>query len=138
MTHDNASGRMTLDQHGNLVLSWPGVGDQPIFPRVNERLKQATEALGGMFVHNPLWSKLLQRNLTTVHPLGGCVMADDAAGGVVNHKGQVFSDPTGAGVYDSLYVVDGAVIPTPVGVNPLLTISAVAERSVALLARDRG
>jgi cholesterol oxidase len=138
MTHDNASGRMTLDPKGNLVLSWPGVGNQPIFPRVNERLKQATEALGGTFVHNPLWSKLLQSNLTTVHPLGGCVMADDAAGGVVNHKGQVFSGPTGAGVYDSLYVVDGAVIPTPVGVNPLLTISAVAERSVDLMARDRG
>ena len=138
MTHDNASGRMTLDAQGNLALNWPGVGDQPIFQRVNDRLKQATEALGGTFIHNPLWSKLLHRNLTTVHPLGGCVMADSAEGGVVNHKGQVFSGAAGAGVYDSLYVSDGSVIPTPLGVNPLLTISAVAERSVALLAKDRG
>ena len=102
---------------------------------MNARLKQATEALGGVFVHNPLWSKLLHSNLTTVHPLGGCVMADDAAGGVVNHKGQVFSGTAGTGVYDSLYVADGSVIPTPLGVNPLLTISAVAERSMALLAQ---
>jgi cholesterol oxidase len=138
MTHDNARGRMTLDAKGNLALSWPGVGDQPIFQQVNARLKQATEALGGVFVHNPLWSKLLHRNLTTVHPLGGCVMADDAGYGVVNHKGQVFSGTTGTAVYDSLYVADGAVIPTPVGVNPLFTISAVAERSMALLAQDRG
>jgi cholesterol oxidase len=106
MTHDNASGRMTLDAQGNLALNWPSVGDQPIFQQVNERLKQATEALGGTFVHNPLWSKLLHRNLTTVHPLGGCVMADSAEAGVVNHKGQVFSGTAGAGVYDSLYVSD--------------------------------
>jgi cholesterol oxidase len=138
MTHDNASGRMNLDAQGTLALNWPGVGDQPIFQKVNDRLKQATEALGGTFVHNPLWNKLLRRNLTTVHPLGGCVMADDASGGVVNHKGQVFSGSAGLGVYDSLYVADGSVIPTPLGVNPLLTISAVAERSVALMAKDRG
>ncbi len=138
MTHDNGRGRMTLDGNGNLELSWPGVGDQPIFGQVNARLKQATEALGGVFAHNPLWSKLLHSNLTTVHPLGGCVMADDAQSGVVNHKGQVFSGSAGAAVYDSLYVADGSVIPTPLGVNPLLTISAVAERSVALLAQDRG
>jgi cholesterol oxidase len=138
MTHDNAHGRMSLDANGNLVLSWPGVGDQLIFQRVNARLKQATQALGGVFVHNPLWSRLLHSNLTTVHPLGGCVMADDAADGVVNHKGQVFSGNTGTGVYDSLYVADGSVIPTPLGVNPLLTISAVVERSMALLAQDRG
>ncbi|MGO8788946.1 MAG: alpha/beta fold hydrolase [Terriglobia bacterium] len=138
MTHDNASGRMTLDSRGNLALNWPSVGDQPIFERVNDRLKQATEARGGTFVHNPLWSKLLRRNLTTVHPLGGCVMADRADGGVVNHKGQVFSGPAGDAVYDSLYVADGSVIPTPLGVNPLLTISAVAERCLALLTKDRG
>ncbi|MGA2987972.1 MAG: alpha/beta fold hydrolase [Terriglobia bacterium] len=138
MTHDNASGRMTLDAQGNLALNWPGVGDQPIFQRVNERLKQATEALGGTFIHDPLWSKLLHRNLTTVHPLGGCVMGDNAEGGVVNHKGQVFSGTAGDSVYDGLYVSDGSVIPTPLGVNPLLTISAVTERSVALLAKDRG
>jgi len=137
MTHDNGKGRMRLDADGNFVLEWPGVGDQPIFARVNERLKQATEALGGTFVHDPLWSKLLQNSLITVHPLGGCVMADDASGGVVNHKGQVFSGPAGTGVYESLYVVDGSIIPRPLGVNPLLTISAVAERSAALMAKDR-
>jgi cholesterol oxidase len=37
-----------------------------------------------------------------------------------------------------LYVIDGSVVPTSLGVNPLLTISALAERSVYLLAQDYG
>jgi cholesterol oxidase len=41
-------------------------------------------------------------------------------------------------VHDGLYVSDGAVMPRPLGVNPLLTISAVTERCCALLAADRG
>ena len=65
-------------------------------------------------------------------------MAADAGRGVVNHKGQVFSKNQGTEVYDNLYVADGSVIPRPLGVNPLLTISAVAERCCALLAQDRG
>ena len=76
--------------------------------------------------------------MVTAHPLGGCVMADDASQGVVNHKSQVFSGPEGADVYENLYVCDGAVIPRSVGANPLLTISAIAERSCSLIAQDRG
>ena len=63
-------------------------------------------------------------------------MADDAAGGVVDHKGRVF-DPVGGGVHDGLYVCDGSVIPCALDANPSLTISAIAERTAALLIEDR-
>jgi len=72
-----------------------------------------------------------------VHPLGGCGMGSDGASGAVDHAGRVFVGE-GAEVYDSLLVADGAVMPRPLGVNPLLTISALAERNVALLAEARG
>jgi cholesterol oxidase len=137
MTHDDGAGHMVL-KDDRLRINWPKVGRQPIFTTVSERLEQATRPLGGIYLPNPLWSEHTNHNLVTVHPLGGCVMATAAEHGVVNHKGQVFSKNQGTEVYDNLYVADGSVIPRPLGVNPLLTISAVAERCIALLAQDRG
>lgn len=137
MAHDDGQGRMYL-RDDRLRIDWKGLSKQEIFATIREQLYKATEALGGTFVRNPSWKLFGPESLTTVHPLGGCVMAEDAAGGVVNHKGQVFSAGSGTQVHDGLYVCDGAVLPRPVGVNPLLTISALAERTCALLASERG
>jgi len=65
-------------------------------------------------------------------------MADTAEKGVVNDQGQVFSGTSGKQVYSNLYVCDGAIVPNSVGVNPLWTISALAERICALMASDNG
>ena len=138
MTHDDGEGHMVLDAHDHLQIKWPGVGRQRIFQQADQRLRQATAALGGTYVPNPLWSEVMTHPLTTVHPLGGCVMAEDSTRGVVNHKGQVFAAQAGADVYDNLYVCDGSVVPRSLGVNPLLTISALAERCLFLVAKDRG
>jgi cholesterol oxidase len=62
----------------------------------------------------------------TVHPLGGCAMADDPARGVVDPFGRVHG-------YPGLHVIDGAMVPTALGVNPSKTIAALAERSAARL-----
>jgi cholesterol oxidase len=68
-------------------------------------------------------------NFTTVHPLGGCPMADDPAAGVVDDLGRVHGHP-------GLYVLDGSIVPTALGVNPSKTIAALAERGAARLATD--
>jgi cholesterol oxidase len=62
---------------------------------------------------------------TTAHIIGGVVIGDSAAAGVIDPYHRVFG-------YAGLHVVDGSAIPANLGVNPSLTITALAERSVAL------
>src|ERR1041384_8435607 len=97
---------MTLADNDRLDLAWRDIGKDPIFEQINGRLIETAEALGGSFVRNPLWTDEFHHELVTVHPLGGCVLADDAGGGVVNHKGQVFCETTGSAVHAGLYVAD--------------------------------
>jgi cholesterol oxidase len=136
MSDDAGDGRLCLDARG-LRVDWPAVGDLPIFDHNAAILQAATRAIDAEFVGNPLWSPMLHESLVTVHPLGGCVMADDGAHGVVDHRGRVFAGE-GDEVHDGLLVVDGAIVPRPLAVNPLLTISALSERASALLAAERG
>jgi cholesterol oxidase len=137
MTHDDDDGKIRLEDD-RVRVDWKRVGYEEIFQLVNHRLHESSVAIKAAFIADPIWSKVTGDSLITVHPLGGCVMAEDASGGVVNHKGQVFADSQGNSVYYSLYVTDGSVMPRPLGVNPLLTISAISERCAALLAADRG
>lgn len=137
MAHDDGCGEMSL-RDDRLRIDWPDVGEQPVFHRIDRTLIKATRATGGDYIANPLWSKQLGHRLVTVHPLGGAAMAENAEHGVVNHKGQLFCSTAGDDIYRDLYVCDGSIMPRSLGVNPLLTISALAERCAALIAGDRG
>ncbi len=136
MSDDAGDGRLCLDGRG-MRVDWPAVGDLPIFDHNADILRAATAAIDGEYIANPLWSPMLRESLLTVHPLGGCAMADDGARGVVDHRGRVFTGE-GDDVHDGLLVADGAIVPRPLAVNPLLTISALSERAVALAAAERG
>ena len=61
----------------------------------------------------------------TAHILCGCCIGADFNHGVVDAYHQVFG-------HLGLYIVDGSVIPANVGVNPGLTITALAERVMSL------
>lgn len=137
MSSDDSAGRLVLAKD-RVEVDWPDVGDRPVFQQDNDILRAATEKISGTYLPNPIWSTPLGHSLITVHPLGGCVMADNARHGVVNHKGQVFAGPTGTAVHEGLYVADGSVVPRALDANPLLTISALAERTGELIAADRG
>lgn len=68
---------------------------------------------------------------TTAHILGGCSFGQDATEGVVGLDCQIHN-------YPRLYVVDGSIVPANPGVNPSLTITALAEYAMEGIPRAEG
>ena len=133
MGQDNARGvilfeKPLIEPDGKISISWDRAGQQQIFTRMNEELRRHARALSGSFIPNPTWDFFNLRHLITAHPLGGCPMGDDHLQGAVDVYGRVFAGD--GSVHQGLYVTDGSVIPSALGVNPFLTISALTERFV--------
>jgi cholesterol oxidase len=63
---------------------------------------------------------------TTAHILGGCPMGDSPENGAIDHRHRLFG-------YEGLWVVDGSAISANPGVNPSLTITALAERAMTFI-----
>jgi cholesterol oxidase len=125
-------------------------GPSPVLNRIEDVLAAHDRGKGmngGQYVHNPLWQlvpasaagamsgRFPGGRLVSVHPLGGCVMADDGAHGVVNDVGQVFQG-NGKDLHPGLYVLDGSIVPGALGVNPFLTIAALAWRACGTIAQE--
>jgi cholesterol oxidase len=138
VAHDDASGRLQL-QNDHVVVDWPNYSTAPERLRAERKVKEMIEGMGGVFNANPFAMTVFGGNRIIAHPLGGCAMGETVEQGVVAPDGRVFDPTKGpAGVHDGLYVCDGAAIPSAVGVSPLLTITALAERAMALLAKQLG
>ena len=144
VSHDSSSGRLLLDG-GELRLAWPGAQDEPVFKRLDAALGKLVAELGGAYIKNPLAGNVMGHQPATAHPLGGASMGQDRAQGVVDHTGRVFSADAHAGssagsnaVHRGLYVIDGSIIPRSLGVNPLLTITALAERAMLQMGTELG
>ena len=140
VSHDSAAGQLQL-VGDRLELTWPGVKDEAVYRRLDGTLTALATAAGGRYVKHPLAGTLVGHQPVTAHPLGGCGIGHDRHDGVVNHKAQVFWARPGAGpgeVHQGLYVMDGAIMPRSLGANPLLTITALAERAMLHMATDLG
>lgn len=124
---DAANGRLHLTEklgRRTLDLEWNIQESRKIIDTIVSMHKRLARAAGGLAFVPLTWS--LFQDLVTPHPLGGCNIGTTAADGVVDHRGEVFG-------YKGLYVIDGAIVPEALGVNPSRTIAALAERSAALL-----
>ncbi|QYJ06873.1 GMC oxidoreductase [Qipengyuania flava] len=137
MSVDDSGGQLALEDD-RIAIHWKGAGEQRSFRRDDDTMREVAEAIDAQYFSDPLWSDPFGKKLITVHPIGGCRMGDDASLGVVDDSCRVFAGTDGTKVHEGLYVCDGAALPGAVGVNPLLTITAVAERAVEKLAQRQG
>jgi cholesterol oxidase len=117
-------GPLTLGRRRLQSQVIPGKRAPTYLPVANEAARTFAHLSGGEPL-NVLLESLLDLSFTA-HILGGCHMGRSAEDGVIGHDHQVFG-------YPGLYVVDGSAISANVGVNPSLTITALAERAMSLI-----
>ncbi len=91
-------------------------------PAANRAAQWLAERIGG--IPQSGTTEALLNVPSTAHILGGAVIAGDPSQGVVDARGQVFG-------YENLLITDGSALPANPGVNPSLTITALAEHTIA-------
>jgi len=122
MGRDRANGVIEFLPGVNQVrVRWDVPVNLPLYVLESAFCDDVTSELGGHYVASPAWKYLGQP--VSVHNLGGCLMAESPADGVVDPDGEVFG-------YPGLHVLDGAILPTATGANPSHTIAAVTERCI--------
>jgi len=125
-TLDNAIAlRPRKGPFGSLRLQTEQDPERPIptfIPVANQAAEWFARRTGGI-AQSSLMESLFNIP-TTAHILGGAVIAPDAARGVLDARQRVFG-------YENLLVCDGSAIPANVGVNPSLTIAALAEHAMS-------
>jgi cholesterol oxidase len=125
-TLDNAIAlRPRTGPFGTLWLKTEQDPERPIptfIPVANEAAEWLAKRTGG--IAQSSLTEALFNIPTTAHILGGAVIAPDPSQGVVDARQRVFG-------YENLLVCDGSAILANVGVNPSLTITALAEHAMS-------
>ncbi|HUO15259.1 MAG TPA: GMC oxidoreductase [Verrucomicrobiae bacterium] len=93
-------------------------------PKANEFAEKYAQLTGGFPMS--MLPEILFDVPGTAHCIGGCVIADSPSHGVVDSQHRVFN-------YKNLYICDGSVVAGNLGVNPSLTITALAERAMSFI-----
>ena len=108
----------------------PGTRPAPAYiPVANEVARRMAQKLDGVAMS--AWTEALFNISSTAHILGGAAMGAGPEEGVADFQGRVHG-------YPGLYVADGSVVPVNLGVNPSLTITALAEYIMSLIPERGG
>jgi cholesterol oxidase len=125
-TLDNAIAlRPALKRNGDVRLQTEQDPEKPnptFIPVANEAAEWLAKRTGGIAQSSTM--EALMNVPTTAHILGGAVIGASPEEGVVDSGQRVFG-------YENLLVCDGAAVPANVGVNPSLTIAALAEHAMS-------
>lgn len=102
-----------------------GAAPQAFLPEATDIAERIADKVDG--VTAGLATEALLGTPSTAHILGGCCMGTSADNGVIDAYHRVFG-------YEGLYVIDGSAVSANPGVNPSLTITALAERAMSHIA----
>ncbi len=97
---------------------------QTYIPKANEFARQFAQISGGTAMS--MLPEILFDIPGTAHCIGGCIIAGSPDHGVVDDHHRVFG-------YRNMYICDGSVLAANLGVNPSLTITALAERAMSFI-----
>ena len=105
-----------------LTSDW---GDREAPPTFMPSAHEVTSRVAAKFNGRPssILPEVALNATSTAHILGGCPMGETAADSVIDRYNRVHN-------YEGLYVIDGSMICANLGVNPSLTITALAERAM--------
>ncbi|HEY8493350.1 MAG TPA: GMC family oxidoreductase [Myxococcota bacterium] len=152
MVKDTSRGRVRRGPLPDLPLVTYRMNDRDfaLFRRGLDLLARMYFAAGAKEVHFPAWNGITTLHgpeeldafwatdpkprrflMTAYHPLGTARIAADAARGVCDPRHRVYG-------HEGLYVMDGSSVPTSLGVNPQVTIMALATRAARSLADELG
>lgn len=95
----------------------------PVYIPQAQKVTRALSSKTGGIPQSPINEVLLNTGITA-HILGGCPIGPNPEQGVIDGKNRVYG-------YTGMYVVDGSMIPANLGVNPSLTITAMAEHAMS-------
>ncbi len=110
----NAFGQMTSTVSA-------GLAPTPFIPESIKLVKAYRKAINGVSTSFAL--ETLAGIPSTAHILGGAVMEKDHTTGVIDKNNKIFG-------YQNMFVIDGAMISANPGVNPSLSITAIAEHAM--------
>lgn len=98
-----------------------GKKPSPFIPESVKLIKEYSKAVNGVSTSFAL--ETIAGIPSTAHVLGGAVMGENTTKGVIDKNNKVFG-------YNNLYIIDGSMISANPGVNPSLSITAIAERAM--------
>jgi cholesterol oxidase len=121
-----------IEMHWQRPWFWPfreflvsrGAKVPTYIPKANQFAQKFAQLTGGFPMS--MLPEILFDVPGTAHCIGGCVIADSSTHGVVDSHHRVFG-------YRNMYICDGSVVAANLGVNPSLTITALAERAMTFI-----
>lgn len=134
--HDDHDGRIGLDKDGSVGFRWPQGAENEVFKTARAKGELIAKNLEGAYVVEPEWDYQLGTKPMVLQPIGGCVMANNRVGGVVDHSGRVFDandEDNAEAILLGLYVMGSPTIPTALAAPPTLTVAGLTERMVGKL-----